>query len=602
MSTLRFFSTLFFCVALFGGAPVLGTDYFVAIDGNDDNPGTRQQPWRTIQKAANTMIAGDHVFIRQGLYVERVQPQNPGNENNYITYQAYPGEEVVIESPNTWSSDFCFYLSDSRDLHHLRFIGLTLRNASGANIYVHAGYSSPKSFIVLDGLTIESGYLGVFFRNGVTESLIVNCEIRENQYNIYLDRRNRDILIAENEVSYTQIIDPVDPWSNNINLYGVQDSENSDIIIRDNHVHHALMQGIEVFHANDILIKNNHCHHNGATGIQIEGSGGSAVSDRVVVDGNLCEYNSQTYQSETGMWIDDSQHVIVQNNTSRHNEIGLKITGSTRVIVRYNTIYMNNHSTFINSSGIQVRESSSDGKSTDDIIVHNTFYRNGQNSQRAQAVVGVWSHLPEVERTVFRNNISADSLADIDLWIVGLTHTLDNNNYYNSLRELSVRWQGSIVNWYTYILTSGQDGYSISSDPRFIDPGKGLFKLMTDSPCRDAGGPLTTTTSNGSGTEVEVADARYFSDGMGVIEGDRIRIGANRIAIVLGVDYETNMITVDRDLQWNTGDNVNYPYHGGAPDMGAFELGPRVRKWLEDEPDSVNELQIEGRGKRTYQE
>jgi len=34
-----------------------GTTYYVATTGRDSNPGTIAQPWRTIQKAANTVVA-----------------------------------------------------------------------------------------------------------------------------------------------------------------------------------------------------------------------------------------------------------------------------------------------------------------------------------------------------------------------------------------------------------------------------------------------------------------------------------------------------------------------------------------------------------------
>ena len=39
-----------------------GTGYFVATTGNDANPGTQSQPWRTIGKAAQTAKAGDTVY------------------------------------------------------------------------------------------------------------------------------------------------------------------------------------------------------------------------------------------------------------------------------------------------------------------------------------------------------------------------------------------------------------------------------------------------------------------------------------------------------------------------------------------------------------
>jgi hypothetical protein len=59
--------------------------------------GTASQPWRTIQKAANTLVAGDTVYIRAGMYAEQVTPQNSGSTGNTIIYAAYPGETATID-------------------------------------------------------------------------------------------------------------------------------------------------------------------------------------------------------------------------------------------------------------------------------------------------------------------------------------------------------------------------------------------------------------------------------------------------------------------------------------------------------------------------
>ncbi len=60
--------------------------YYVAPTGNDANPGTQSQPWRTIQKAANTLTAGEKVYIRVGTYHEQVIPQNSGSFASTTTW------------------------------------------------------------------------------------------------------------------------------------------------------------------------------------------------------------------------------------------------------------------------------------------------------------------------------------------------------------------------------------------------------------------------------------------------------------------------------------------------------------------------------------
>jgi hypothetical protein len=85
--------------------PITGNNYYVSPSGNDSNPGTSSQPWLTIRKAANTMVAGDTVNIHAGTYDEDVQPVNSGKANKYITYRAFGDGDVVIDGQSGTRTD-----------------------------------------------------------------------------------------------------------------------------------------------------------------------------------------------------------------------------------------------------------------------------------------------------------------------------------------------------------------------------------------------------------------------------------------------------------------------------------------------------------------
>lgn len=64
---------VFVAVLICGMAqPIMAATYYVAKTGADSNPGTEALPWLTIQKAANTVVAGDTVQVRSGIYNEKV--------------------------------------------------------------------------------------------------------------------------------------------------------------------------------------------------------------------------------------------------------------------------------------------------------------------------------------------------------------------------------------------------------------------------------------------------------------------------------------------------------------------------------------------------
>lgn len=79
-------------------SPLCATEYHVAVTGDDSGPGTRVQPFRTIQRAAEAAQPGDVITVHQGTYRERINPPRGGlSEHQRITYQAARGERVEIK-------------------------------------------------------------------------------------------------------------------------------------------------------------------------------------------------------------------------------------------------------------------------------------------------------------------------------------------------------------------------------------------------------------------------------------------------------------------------------------------------------------------------
>jgi hypothetical protein len=82
-------------LALAAGAS-WGAEYYVGPDGSDANPGTEQRPFRTIQRGADAMKAGDTCYVREGTYRETVSVRTSGEAGKPIRFAAYPGELVTL--------------------------------------------------------------------------------------------------------------------------------------------------------------------------------------------------------------------------------------------------------------------------------------------------------------------------------------------------------------------------------------------------------------------------------------------------------------------------------------------------------------------------
>ena len=76
----------------------MNIEYHVSVNGCDRAEGSRENPFRTISRAAAIAETGDRVIVHEGVYREWVKPAHTGYSNiSRITYEAAEGEKVVIK-------------------------------------------------------------------------------------------------------------------------------------------------------------------------------------------------------------------------------------------------------------------------------------------------------------------------------------------------------------------------------------------------------------------------------------------------------------------------------------------------------------------------
>ncbi|PFA47910.1 hypothetical protein CN391_25930 [Bacillus anthracis] len=103
-----------------------GTDYYVSPAGSDLNPGTLDQPFATIQKAANVAKEGSTIYIRGGIYNQKVRVTHSGVSGAPITFQNYQDEKVILDgSAVKLDDDGLFSIEDK---NYIQVNGLEFRN------------------------------------------------------------------------------------------------------------------------------------------------------------------------------------------------------------------------------------------------------------------------------------------------------------------------------------------------------------------------------------------------------------------------------------------------------------------------------------------
>jgi hypothetical protein len=184
-------------------AQAIPTYYYVAPNGDDSNPGTELLPWKTLAKAASMATAGTPVFIKKGIYNERLVPVNSGTAEEPVIFAAYPGESVNITGdgmifPGPRDGDrFWTGLVHIQDLEYIRISGLRILNSDGTGIWIgnsnyitiEKNYTdstwSPgimaglSNYVVVEGNEISRGCLGDY-EECISFSETNHYEIKKN--------------------------------------------------------------------------------------------------------------------------------------------------------------------------------------------------------------------------------------------------------------------------------------------------------------------------------------------------------------------------------------------------------------------------------------
>jgi hypothetical protein len=154
-------------------------DYYVAVNGNDANPGTIDKPWATWQKAFSTASPGNKVFIRGGRYTKAVSVSNKkGTYSSPICIFNYPGETPILDLSTSGSSHGIYMNSCS----YFYLKGLHIKGSRHSN---STASSDGFSFERVKGNRLEncvsySNYGSGFFSYASDTLYFINCDSYDN--------------------------------------------------------------------------------------------------------------------------------------------------------------------------------------------------------------------------------------------------------------------------------------------------------------------------------------------------------------------------------------------------------------------------------------
>ncbi len=321
---------------------------FVSSNGNDTNNGSESAPFKTIQKALDTVKAGQTIYVHNGTYTGLNVFKSSGSEGKYITVRNYPGEKPYLTM--TAGSDGAILHLDGND------------------------------YIKIEGLEIGG------FSSAIAQGIL-------------LDGNENHIIIKNNEIHNLVTTKPGENENGEANAilcYGEGKTEEdsiNNICIENNLVHNnttGWCESVSVTgNAKYINIINNTVYDNTNIGIDFYGNAGYcsvkaldqprySIAAGNVISGSIC-----SYAECAGLYVDGARDIVLENNISHDNMYGIEIgseeghttTYEVKNIIARNNLVYNNSAGGIRVGGYDKKKT---GYVTDTKIYNNTIVNNGE--------------------------------------------------------------------------------------------------------------------------------------------------------------------------------------------------------------------------------
>ncbi len=338
--------TLLYLLVIFLTAEsIYSTNYYVSPQGNDNNPGTKQSPFKTIQKSANIVSSGDTVFVLEGKYEETIRLVNSGTPEKPIVFSGKHNQTIIDGSrinqkynglvhieKLSWIEFHNFLLMNSSDQ------GFYIDNSSDITLKNNKTYNTYSSGIGLWGCTsilVDSNEVELACNGGPQECIsIANCENFLVRYNKVHNGNNgaaggegidakdgsQNGIIHNNTVfNLARLGIYVDAW----------DKHTANIQVYNNIVYNC-PEGIVLASEmggilENVWIFNNLIYKNKYLGINVSSNGDDTniivrpIKNIYIINNTSC-YNGQSWGGGIAIGNPDADNIIVRNNICSFNQ------------------------------------------------------------------------------------------------------------------------------------------------------------------------------------------------------------------------------------------------------------------------------------------
>lgn len=482
---------LIILVSLVPVSAFAATSYYVSKAGADTNPGTEQQPWLTVQHAANVAPPGSTVYVHAGTYAERVNVHVSGNsQDGYITFCNYPGETPILDGSNLvapTSDNGMFFISNQ---NYLIIQGFQIQN-----------YGTEKAQVFPMGIMVEGACSYIQLLNNTVTNIYTTAEKQGGG--------------AQGIAAYgTSAVTPINNLTISGNtLYGLRTGSSESMTVNGNVQYFAVTNN--VVHDNDNIGIVAIGYEKTAPNSKVDRARNGTISGNLVYD--ITSAKNPNYHGQLGadgIYVDGGTEIVIEQNVVYKTDIGIEAASehhnrlSSYVTIRNNLIY-DSYIMGVSIGGYNNLVGGSDHCT----IVNNTLYLNDSTKSGS----GEFSINYHTSNDVFENNLV---FANNQGLLIGNTFrtatgpgvSTNYNLYYSTVGSTNSQW---IWNNHTYkglaafVKATQNDFNSQFADPDFVDPTTSNFHLTASSPALKKGLVLDSSIV---GTEDLDGNPRVLND------------------------------------------------------------------------------------------
>lgn len=479
-----------FCALLAAGpwtpARAEGHVYYVANSGSDSAAGTVDAPWRTIGRAARSVMPGDTVYVRGGTYGETIDINTSGSvAAGPIVFASYPGEKAAVSGAGLtvpagamrglWNLNNVSYVTVQG--FDIGYYSTSSTTATPVGIYVNGGGTQVK---VLDNRVHDIANRIESCPNGNAFGIEVYANDAANSIN--------QLTISGNEVDHLRT-----GCSESLSLTGnVEQWTISGNVVHDNDNIGIAALGFETMSG-----------RNGGT-FQSQARDGVISGNSVY---NTSSQGNSAYPagdfSADGIYVEGGTRIVIERNLVNKADLGIELACETKGKFTSDVIARNNLVMYSNVTGISLGGAASgNGGTQNATVVNNTLFRNDTQATGS----GEFQIQFHVSGTVFENNLlyaTTDGLL-VNFW-PGTTNntgyanpgTIDHNLYFADGGAGNANWvwlgrtYTSISNYRT---ASGADKLTRLVNPQFASLTVPDLHVSSSSAARGTGLVLPAST------------------------------------------------------------------------------------------------------------